>query len=89
MKWLKYHHLPYFWTVAREGSIARACDHLDLAKRLRRRFPNSLEDAPILLPVRTTTWDRSLDLWFESNDIRPAIKGEFDDSSHRSSSFPD
>ncbi len=52
----------------------------DLARKLRRRFPNSLEDAPILLPVRTTTLRRSLDLWFESNDIRPTITGEFDDS---------
>ena len=25
MTWLNYHHLLYFWTVAREGSIARAC----------------------------------------------------------------
>lgn len=24
MDWLNYHHLRYFWTVAREGSIARA-----------------------------------------------------------------
>ena len=32
MKWLNYHHLLYFWVVAREGSIARACDHLDLAQ---------------------------------------------------------
>ena len=51
----------------------------DLAKKLRRRFPDSLEDAPILLPVRTTTLRRSLDLWFEQNDIRPKIMGEFDD----------
>lgn len=32
MNWLNYHHLLYFWTVAREGSIARACDRLDLAQ---------------------------------------------------------
>lgn len=30
--WLNYHHLLYFWTVAREGSIARACDKLLLAQ---------------------------------------------------------
>src|SRR6516225_353882 len=24
MAWLNYHHLLYFWTVAREGTIARA-----------------------------------------------------------------
>ena len=28
MEWLNYHHLLYFWTVAREGSVARASEHL-------------------------------------------------------------
>ena len=32
MEWLNYHHLLYFWTVAREGSVARACDKLHLAQ---------------------------------------------------------
>ena len=32
MSWLNYHHLLYFWTVAREGSIARACDRLLLTQ---------------------------------------------------------
>jgi LysR family transcriptional activator of nhaA len=32
MKWLNYHHLLYFWTVAREGSIARACQELHLSQ---------------------------------------------------------
>jgi len=32
MEWLNYHHLLYFWTVAREGSIARACEKLHLAQ---------------------------------------------------------
>lgn len=32
MDWLNYHHLLYFWVVAREGSIARACQQLDLAQ---------------------------------------------------------
>ncbi len=31
MDWLNYHHLLYFWTVAREGSIARASKALRLA----------------------------------------------------------
>jgi len=30
MDWLNYHHLLYFWVVAREGTIARACDQLHL-----------------------------------------------------------
>lgn len=32
MEWLNYHHLLYFWTVAREGSITRACEVLHLAQ---------------------------------------------------------
>ena len=32
MSWLNYHHLFYFWTVAREGSIAKACDRLLLTQ---------------------------------------------------------
>jgi LysR family transcriptional regulator, transcriptional activator of nhaA len=30
--WLNYHHLLYFWTVAKEGSITRASQLLDLAQ---------------------------------------------------------
>lgn len=32
MEWLNYHHLYYFWTVAKEGTIARACEKLRLAQ---------------------------------------------------------
>lgn len=32
MEWLNYHHLLYFWTVAREGSVARACQRLHLTQ---------------------------------------------------------
>ncbi|MGB0716014.1 MAG: transcriptional activator NhaR [Phycisphaerae bacterium] len=32
MEWLNYHHLLYFWMVAREGSIAAAAERLHLAQ---------------------------------------------------------
>ena len=32
MEWLNYHHLYYFWTVARNGSIAKAADELMLSQ---------------------------------------------------------
>jgi LysR family transcriptional regulator, transcriptional activator of nhaA len=32
MHWLNYHHLLYFWTVVREGSITRAAEVLHLAQ---------------------------------------------------------
>src|SRR5438093_1207907 len=31
MEWLSYHHLLYFWVVAKEGSIVRASEELRLA----------------------------------------------------------
>lgn len=32
MPWLNYHHLLYFWTVARTGSVTRACQELNLTQ---------------------------------------------------------
>lgn len=32
MEWLNYHHLLYFWMVAKRGSIAKACEALRLAQ---------------------------------------------------------
>lgn len=32
MEWLNYHHLLYFWFVAKEGSLARACEKLSLTQ---------------------------------------------------------
>ncbi len=32
MGWLNYHHLLYFWCVAKHGSVAKACDELSLAQ---------------------------------------------------------
>ncbi len=30
--WINYHHLLYFWMVAKEGSVTRACEKLHLAQ---------------------------------------------------------
>src|SRR4051794_18113537 len=32
MEWLNYHHMLYFWTVAKTGSITRAAQELRLAQ---------------------------------------------------------
>ena len=32
MEWLNYHHLLYFWTVARIGSVSRAGEELRLTQ---------------------------------------------------------
>ena len=32
MEWLNYHHLLYFWSVAKHGTIAKACEELRLTQ---------------------------------------------------------
>ncbi len=49
-------------------------------KKLRADFPQSLEGAPLLLPMRNTILRRSIDYWLEENELRPKIVGEFEDS---------
>ena len=51
-----------------------------LAERYRPGFPRSLHGAPMLLPTRNTAIRSRLDYWFESHDIVPLIRGEFEDS---------
>ncbi len=51
-----------------------------LAARLRRRFPRTLNDTPMLLPTAQTALRRGLDQWLEAEDLHPRIIGEFDDS---------
>lgn len=51
-----------------------------LAKSRRRGFPRSLHGADFLLPMENTALRKNLELWFEANDIRPVVRGEFQDS---------
>lgn len=74
------------------GSNVKAFNHLlgecglslfgvpKLADAYRRGFPKSLDGAPFLLPTRNAVARRSLDQWFEANDLRPQIVAEFEDS---------
>jgi LysR family transcriptional regulator, transcriptional activator of nhaA len=50
-----------------------------LAERLGRRFPCSLDGAPILLPTVNTSLRRTLEQWFETEGVRPVVVGEFED----------
>jgi LysR family transcriptional regulator, transcriptional activator of nhaA len=52
----------------------------ELAGRLKRGFPKSLNGAPVLLPTDHTQLRRSLNRWFDSKRIHPVVAGEFDDS---------
>lgn len=50
-----------------------------LAARHRRRFPQSLNGAPVLLPGEYSAVRRTLDDWFEAQGIRPSVIGVCDD----------
>lgn len=51
-----------------------------LARTLKRDFPRSLEDAPMLLPTEGTSLRRSIDRWLEAMRVRPRVVAEIEDS---------
>ena len=51
-----------------------------LAKKYRKGFPDSLTNAPILLPTELTVVRRSLDRWMEDRKVFPEIVAELEDS---------
>jgi LysR family transcriptional activator of nhaA len=51
-----------------------------VARQYRSKFPQSLSDAPMLLPSQHSALRRRLDDWLDSHRIVPRIVGEFDDS---------
>lgn len=74
------------------GSNIRAYNHLlgetsisffavrSLATPLRRKFPASLDGAPVLLPLEQLPLRRALDQWFERRAVKPKVIAEFEDS---------
>jgi LysR family transcriptional activator of nhaA len=50
-----------------------------LAESLRKGFPESLHNAPALLPAENTAMRRSLDKWFRDKQIHPRVIAEFED----------
>jgi LysR family transcriptional regulator, transcriptional activator of nhaA len=51
-----------------------------LAAAYHGKFPRCLDGAPFLLPTNNTAVRRSLDQWFETENIRPVIVAECEDS---------
>jgi LysR family transcriptional activator of nhaA len=74
------------------GATVRAFNHLlgecgvaffaarKLAAAYRKRFPKSLDGAPLLLPAASTAVRGALMQWLDRQGIRPRIAGEFEDS---------
>ncbi len=52
----------------------------ELAAKYRQRFPKSLDGAPFIIPTANTALQRAMGRWFDSQDIRPSVLGEFEDS---------
>ncbi len=51
-----------------------------LLRSLRGKFPACLDGAPMLIPTLDVAVRSRLDRWFEDNQLRPRVVGEFDDS---------
>ena len=51
-----------------------------LAKKYRKDFPKSLDDAPMLMPTHNTTLRRQLEQWVDDTGISPRVMHEFEDS---------
>lgn len=51
-----------------------------LARKYRKRFPASLDGAPMLLPIAGSELRRSLEQYFDAHHIQPISAGEFQDS---------
>lgn len=56
------------------------CAERKLAVKLRRRFPRSLHDQPMLLPTSGTALRRTLERWFQEQGIQPRAVAEYDDT---------
>ena len=52
----------------------------DLADRYKKGFPNSIQNAPILLPAQDSQMRKLLEDYFHSNGIHPHVVAEFADS---------
>jgi LysR family transcriptional activator of nhaA len=50
-----------------------------VARRLRRRFPASLDGAPMLLPTSNTPLRHALDEWLAQTRVRPRVIADFED----------
>lgn len=56
------------------------CAQKRLARKMKAPFPQCLDRAPALLPSPSSSIRRSLDKWFQSVRVQPAVMAEFDDA---------
>ncbi|HZY05282.1 MAG TPA: LysR family transcriptional regulator, partial [Anaeromyxobacteraceae bacterium] len=87
MEWLNYHHLYYFWTVARAGSIARASEELRLSQPTISNQLKTLEEALghklferqgrrlVLTDVGRTALRYADDIFRTGRELQQSLKG--------------
>ncbi|HSP77373.1 MAG TPA: transcriptional activator NhaR [Myxococcaceae bacterium] len=87
MGWLNYHHLFYFWTVARAGSVAKASEELRLAQPTISTQLKQLEEALgpklferqgrklVLTDVGHTVMRYADDIFRLGNELRSVVNG--------------
>jgi LysR family transcriptional activator of nhaA len=87
VQWLNYHHLLYFWLVAREGSLAAAASELRLAQSTVSQQIRSLEDALgeklfarngrrlVLTEMGRVVFRYAEDIFTLGRELRDAIRG--------------
>jgi LysR family transcriptional activator of nhaA len=62
------------------GEVGAAfCAHGPLARKLKARFPQSLHQAPALLPSENSPFRRALNAWLAEREIVPHVVAEFED----------
>jgi LysR family transcriptional activator of nhaA len=71
--------LPIFNHLLGESGVTLVAP-VNLAATLKKDFPRSLDQAPLLLPLTGSTLRRSLDSWFASVAIDPEVVAEAEDS---------
>lgn len=67
MDWLNYHHLLYFWEVARKGSIKEACEELHVTQPTISSQLQALEESlgqQLFIRRRVVFFSRKPVVWF-------------------------
>ncbi len=72
-------HIRAFNHLLGESSVT-VFGEAKLAQKYRRKFPHSLNGAPMLLPTQNTSLRRALEHWFDTEGVRPSVVHEFEDS---------
>lgn len=95
MEWLNYHHLLYFWSVAKNGTVAKACEELRLAQPTISKQIGLLEDTLgeklftrsgrhlVLTEMGRIVFKHAEDIFSIGQDLMNTVKGRASGSSIR------